>query len=81
MHHQNKTIMENIFSQIPQSVVKMYDITADEKYLYISNSGNFVGFTEPEIEVKENETVVTLTTKTCVFSMWKNVKATHITIL
>lgn len=72
--------MENILSQIPQSVIDTYKIEADEKTLYVFNSGNFIGFLSDEIQIEEDEFVVKIKTKTCVFSMWKNVKTTHMTI-
>lgn len=73
--------MENILKQIPQSVSEMYKITANDYCLTMYDSDNFTGFTNPEIEVQENETVVKLVGKTFIFTMWKNVKATHMTIL
>ena len=69
-----------ILSQIPQSVIDMYRIEADEKTLYVLNSGNFIGFLNDEIEIEEDEIVVAIKTKTCIFRMWKNVKTTHMVL-
>jgi hypothetical protein len=72
--------MQHILKQIPQSVIDMYNITADETALFV-NSSSFIGFTNPEIEIEENAAVVRIVGKSYVFTLWKLTKFMHTTFI
>ena len=72
--------MQHILKQIPQSVIEMYNITADETALFISSS-NFYGFTNPEIEIEENSAVIKIVGKNYVLTLWKLTKFMHTTFI
>jgi hypothetical protein len=72
--------MQHILKQIPQSVIEMYNITADETALFISSS-NFYGFTNPEIQIEENSAVIKIVGKNYVLTLWKLTKFMHTTFI
>lgn len=75
--------MENILSQIPQSIVEKYgiNVNADKTVLFVSLGSHFIGFLNSEIKFREDDITFTIEDKNCVFHMWKKVYSTHMTIL
>ncbi len=77
--------MENILKQIPQSVIEKYDIRVEKNMLLLySQPKEMFGcfsFSNPEIRVSENEAVVQFMDKNYMFSMYKDVQATYMTII
>ena len=75
--------MENILSQIPQSVIEMYYLNEDESSISLySNAINRIGYIslpKEDIKVWENESCITLKVvgKLSV-SLWKEVEHTHL---
>lgn len=79
--------MEDILSQIPQSVIEMYSITESEHSVSLySNPKNHLGYISlpkdnETIEVSENESCIMLSAMSKFsLSLWKEVQATHLTL-
>lgn len=77
--------MEHILNQIPQSVIEMYGIKVHKDILTLyTEPKEMLGcfsFTNPEIKVNENLLVVQLMGENFMFSMYKDVRATYMTII
>ena len=72
--------MQHILKQIPQSVIEMYNITADDSVLMISSNG-YYGFANTEIEIEENAAAIRIVGKSYVLTLWKLTKFMYATFL
>jgi hypothetical protein len=74
--------MEQFLSQIPQSVIEKYNITATQYFLTIqSDKDNYINISNKEIVIRESANTITFREKNYVVSLYKEIKLCNITLL
>ena len=73
--------MEQFLSQIPQAVIEMYNITATENMLSISDKDSYIGIFNNEIEIVEHKNTIEIRDKNYSISLFKEIKLCTTTLM